>query len=145
MGKTIPIEDRISNRFVIDLMTGCWVWTGALSAGKYGSIFHEGRMQKAHRVMYRLRVGEIPAGLDLDHLCRNTRCCNPAHLEPVSRSENLKRSPLMDNNSQKTHCPSGHPYSGDNLIIRKTGWRLCLTCRKNHTTRWNAMRAQKHG
>ena len=139
------IEERFHSRYRVDEMTRCWNWTGALSAGSYGSIYKDGRMQKAHRVSYELLRGAIPHGLQLDHLCRNRRCVNPAHLEPVTASENILRSPLLDRQSHKTHCPSGHPYSGDNLIIRKTGWRACLTCRKSHTARWNAIRAQEHG
>ena len=32
----------------------------------------------------------------LDHLCRNTRCCNPEHLEIVSLRENIKRANLYN-------------------------------------------------
>jgi hypothetical protein len=34
-------------------------------------------------------------------------------------------------NKMKTHCPQGHPYSGDNLIVKKTGSRGCRQCRKD--------------
>src|ERR1043165_9731130 len=84
------IEERLTARISIDPVSQCWNWTGAISNGRYGSIYDQGRMQKAHRVAYSVEVGAIPHGTDLDHLCRNTRCCNPAHLEPVTRSENLR-------------------------------------------------------
>lgn len=70
--------------------SGCWQWT-ASTDGKYGVTRSDGRLQKAHRVSYELFVGQVPVGLDLDHLCRNTLCINPKHLEPVTRSENLRR------------------------------------------------------
>jgi hypothetical protein len=71
---------------------GCWEWTGAMSrATGYGKATMNGRSDGAHRIMYELIVGPIPTGLDLDHLCRNRICVNPAHLEPVTRSENVRR------------------------------------------------------
>jgi hypothetical protein len=71
---------------------GCWNWTGALSRNGYGRFGPQaGLTVGAHRFAYELLVGPIPEGLDLDHLCRNRRCVNPAHLEPVGRSENLAR------------------------------------------------------
>jgi hypothetical protein len=77
----------------------------------------------AHRASYTALVGVIPPGLFMDHLCR-TRCCvNPAHLEPVTNRENTKRGKALI-----THCPSGHPYSGDNLLISRHGSRYCKAC-----------------
>lgn len=66
----------------------CWVWLGALSPEGYGRV----GTKYAHRIVYEQHVGPIPPGLQLDHLCRNTRCVNPAHLEPVTRAENLARA-----------------------------------------------------
>jgi len=70
--------------------TGCWEWTAALRDG-YGRFWLAPRVQAAHRVAYQWLVGPIADGLHLDHLCRNTRCVNPAHLEPVTQRENLMR------------------------------------------------------
>jgi hypothetical protein len=36
--------------------------------------------------------GPVPVGLELDHLCEVRRCVNPAHLQPVTRTENVRRS-----------------------------------------------------
>lgn len=65
---------------------GCWVWTGDIQRG-YARL--AGRLM--HREMYRRIKGEIPEGLQLDHLCRNTACVNPDHLEPVEQKENVRR------------------------------------------------------
>ena len=35
----------------------------------------------------------------------------------------------------KTHCPHGHEYNAENLIIRKEGWRECKACRRKATHR----------
>ena len=69
---------------------GCWEWQGALNQG-YGVATCDGERGRVHRLVYARLVGEPPAGLDLDHLCRNRKCCNPLHLEPVTRAENLRR------------------------------------------------------
>lgn len=69
----------------------CWTWTGALTSGGYGSIWNGGKSCLAHRLAYQLTVGPVPDGLELDHLCRNTRCVNPEHLEPVARAEHAGR------------------------------------------------------
>jgi hypothetical protein len=81
--------------------------------------------QGAHRVAYELFKGPIPAGMDLDHLCRVRCCCNPDHLEPVTRKENLRRGL----NGQKTACYKGHPYTPENTYYRaNTGKKQCRLC-----------------
>lgn len=89
MPRPAPI-DRLASKIRVDA-NGCWRFTGAIQPNGYGYFFFEGRMRYAHRVAYQLHVGPIPAGHDLDHLCRVRDCCNPAHLEPVTRRENLRR------------------------------------------------------
>lgn len=108
---------------------GCWIWTGARQSRGYGSAAIPGtnRTTLAHRAIYELLVGTIPAGLTLDHLCRVKVCVNPDHLEPVSRAENVRRGPGAM--SKRTHCPQGHPYSGSNLYVHPRGSRECRTCR----------------
>jgi hypothetical protein len=112
----------------------CWPWPGALATGGYGTCQLEGRQVRAHRAAYQLTHGAIPKGLVLDHLCRNRACCNPAHLEPVTiRENNLRGVGVTSTNVAKTHCPQGHPYSGDNLFrrFRQSGWtRECWACRR---------------
>jgi hypothetical protein len=110
----------------------CWLWTGGKSRG-YGQFWWDGQMRPAHRVSFTARVGEIAAGLELDHLCRNRACVNPAHLEPVSGLENWARgeSPTVEN-VRKEACPKGHAYTPSNTYLHgpKRTWRMCATCHK---------------
>ncbi len=100
----------------------------------YGKTSIGKRSLRAHRVSYALRVGDIPPGLTLDHLCRNRACINPAHLQPVTITENLARGPA----AQRAACHRGHPLTGDNIYRTPRGSRNCKQCRREATRRWQA-------
>jgi transcriptional regulator with XRE-family HTH domain len=85
-----PIGERLAAKTEVDA-NGCWIWLGRINGFGYGEIKCGERRLKAHRVSYEHHVGPIPEGLDLDHLCRVRPCVNPEHLEPVTRSENVRR------------------------------------------------------
>ena len=80
--------------YIIDDETGCWNWQLDLNANGYGRVKAAGRMTYAHIVEWERMHGPVPAELVLDHICRNRRCCNPAHLEPVTHTENVRRSSI---------------------------------------------------
>lgn len=112
----------------------CWPWLASENGHGYGqfTVYIDGKMRAraAHRVVYQLLVGPIPEGLDLDHLCRSRICVNPAHLEPVTRRENLLRGiTLPAAEVERTHCPRGHAYDEVNTYLHG-GQRHCRACRR---------------
>jgi hypothetical protein len=104
------LADRLDMRSIRQ-PDGCWTWAGAHDPTGYGVVFGTldgGKRRKlyTHRVAYTLHVGPIPEGLDIDHLCRNRGCCNPEHLEAVTRRENLMRGEtLAAYHSRGEVCP----------------------------------------
>jgi hypothetical protein len=120
--------------------SGCWIWTGYRTKRGYGGFWFGSASKRAHRVAYEAVHGAIPAGLVLDHLCRNPSCVNPDHLEPVTDRENLMRGDtLATQNSTKTQCPEGHNYEGRNLVINN-GKRHCRSCALIRSRDWKRWR-----
>lgn len=103
---------------------GCWPYMGYRLPNGYGQYGSVG----AHRLAYQLHIGPIPAGLVVDHLCRNKVCVNPAHLEAVTQQENVRRAL---GSATRTHCTNGHELTDENSYIRKDRpeTKGCRTCR----------------
>lgn len=117
----------------------CWNWDKPNSEG-YGKITDQGIEFFAHRWAYLRFVGPIPQGLDLDHLCRNRACCNPWHLEPVTRKENVRRG--LQGELLNTHCKRGHEWTEENTYRRPDNptRRQCRACIE---IRWRAAEERK--
>ena len=122
----------------VDKTSSCWMWTGPKSYG-YGKFSIGRKTCLAHRFAYERLKGQIPNGLQLDHLCRNKACVNPEHLEPVTNRENALRAvPFIPKTNT---CQKGHELTTDNLVKWKAryGHKECLKCRHEY----NRIRRQK--
>lgn len=125
----------------------CWLWTGwARNQYGYGGFSFKKKHYLAYRIAYEQVVGEIPEGLEPDHLCKNPPCVNPAHLEPVTKSENDRRGRqgeyLREKQQAKTHCPQGHEYTPENTYTWH-GQRQCRTCKSEKNKQWYQQHPEK--
>ncbi len=146
-----PIE-RFKAKYVVltDLLhngTPCWIWVANLHAEGYGRFYLNGKRVLAHRFSYEYYRGPIQGGKEPDHLCRRKSCVNPFHLEAVTHIENMRRGDVWNVRTIKSHCPYGHPYSGDNLCIKggKRRCRECLKARKRESWARLRLRASEKG
>jgi hypothetical protein len=119
----------------------CWMWTAHIvphtGYGQFSFGGRPSRKQMAHRYAYEATVGPIPEGLHLDHLCRVRACVNPAHLEAVTQQENNRRAAAA--RVRVTHCPQGHEYAGDNLVVTPLNQYVCRTCRNARTKEYKRL------
>lgn len=165
--QSLRIRERLLAKVVVDLdgpwlmdESPCWRWTGRLTGG-YGQIGFNGRTAYAHRVAYELWFGPVPGSppggkrdgdnLDIDHLCRNRACINPAHLEVVTHKVNVMRGRAATAvNAAKTHCtPGNHEFTPENTYVSPDGkHRECRACRDgqkaNQAAWWDANRDRRN-
>ena len=145
--RTVDPKSRL-----IDLLevqpNGCWNWVSHISKFGYGTFWMDGSTRSAHRTSYRLFRGEIPDGLTIDHLCRNRRCVNPGHLEPVSMRENVvvrsTHSGMIIH--REGVCKHDHELVPENTRVyqwKNRVFRVCKECNRRRSREWQrAMRAR---
>jgi hypothetical protein len=98
--------------------------------GGYGIRYHNGKNCHAHRVAWEEVNGPIPEGMLVLHRCDNPPCVNTEHLFLGTNDDNMRDmiSKRRHWKQKVSHCPQGHPYSGSNLHVTKTGSRKCKSC-----------------
>lgn len=127
---------KYSDLIIPEPNSGCWFWMGQLNQHGYGRLRIDGHLRMAHRVAFETDRGPIPFGLEIDHLCRIKCCCNPDHLEPVTRSENIRRAvEHKRSHTDRTVCVNGHPLKLHEEI-RPNGHRRCTECARIGRRRW---------
>jgi len=116
----------------VDQTSYCWLWTGFKDDEGYGRFWWKGRNMGAHRWAFEYFRFAIPEGFEIDHLCRNTSCVNPDHLDAVTHLTNMHRS----GRAPQTHCAKGHEFTPENIGVRKYKGanrrpeRRCLRCHR---------------
>lgn len=133
MSKLPNMKKDAIQRFVAmieyDVISGCWIWKGNKANG-YGKFKLNSKDLRAHRLAYLYWKGEIPNGPVLDHLCRNSACVNPDHLEPVTQKQNINRG--RNYLRELTHCKNGHEFTKENTYVTPTRNRVCKPCRREN-------------
>jgi hypothetical protein len=121
----------------------CWLWLGAKKPSGYGNFRAFGRTVLAHRFSCELRHGTIPPGLQVDHLCFEPGCVNPAHLEIVTPQVNGARcrgGAAWQLNAAKTYCKNGHEFTPENTYVEpgRPNARSCRQCTRDAGARYFA-------
>ncbi len=139
-----PFIERFEAKYIPEPNSGCWLWTAFCTPRGYARLwdYEAGRDRLAYLMAYERFVGPVPKGLELDHKCRVTCCVNPAHLEPVTHLENMRRSQVglirRKKSLARTVCRNGHPLDEANRRIEKSRRVSCRVCDREKMRRLRA-------
>lgn len=139
--------EHLLAHYVVDGVTGCWLWAGRKDAIGYGDFRASGKRYKAHRLSFQFFKGPIPAGMGVCHSCDIPACINPQHLFAGSQLDNMRdaaaKGRVRNQNSGKTVCDKGHPLTPENTIRQmfrgKPNGRGCRECSR---ARWREYAAR---
>jgi hypothetical protein len=143
--KTKSVAERLKEKATTDPVTGCVVWRGAHTTAGYGVMTIGGKSFYTHRLAYELEHGALPPGVHVLHRCDNPPCINASggHLFAGSDSDNMRDMAAKGRSywQKKTHCPAGHEYAGENLLVYSspnggTG-RECRECKRQRSLAWD--------
>jgi hypothetical protein len=150
MGQMNSWEERFWTR--VNKTDGCWLWTGHIHSHGYGMLDlrvdgkKRDRPHRAHRLAFLLANGFEPqAPLEVCHTCDVRHCVNPQHLFVGTRSDNMRDCVAKGRQHQKrvTHCPQGHAYEGENLIVRPGSRRGCRACKNAANVAYRASKSRR--
>lgn len=132
------IKDFLRFWSKVEKTDSCWNWKAYTDKDGYGTFWYKGTNVKAHRFSYEITNEKISNELVIDHLCKNTSCVNPSHLEIVTIKENTLRGISFSAlNAKKTHCPKGHEYIENNTQLTNKGKsRKCRICSRKQWSMW---------
>lgn len=125
----LPAKDRFWSKVEVREVDECWEWLASKNKG-YGQFQSQRRPLPAHRVAYQLTFRNLDPDLVIDHLCGNPGCCNPHHMEQVSRFENVRRGSALGWRGRRTHCIRGHEFTEENTYWLRKNTRVCKKCRR---------------
>lgn len=129
--------DDIKARCSVD-NNSCWIWQGSKCGPGYGQAWYVDRKHVTHRLSYLFSKGEIPEGLEVDHICNVRLCQNPDHLRLVTHQENIDAREL-----NRKACKKGHPWIDINIRTLKSGARICYQCALIRANEWRHRNPEK--
>jgi hypothetical protein len=72
-----------------DVIEGCHLWKRCKNPDGYGQITYQGKLWKAHRLIWVLSNGSIEDNMHILHTCDNPSCCNIKHLKLGTHKDNM--------------------------------------------------------
>jgi hypothetical protein len=133
-------KNRLMRKVSKDQRTSCWIWGGGSTTSRGNARYGVMSNKLAHRVSYEIHKGPIPPHLQIDHVCRNTLCVNPDHLEAVTQHENIRRARFS---RYGNNCEKGHELTDENTWVEKNGCRHCRKCHAATEARRRARNFQR--
>lgn len=105
--------------------TGCLLWKRGNRGDGYVDLYITGvTSRRVHRISYELFAGEIPGGMDVDHICTVKNCVEPSHLRLLSRADN----------AVYRDRPEHHPDSGFTGVFfdsSRGSWAVAVDLRED--------------
>lgn len=116
-------------------MTNCIYPNSKSRSDGYAFMYYPPKRKaiKAHRAAWMLANGPVPKGMVLDHICKDRACINLEHLRVVTQQENIMAG--LHNIDNRSHCNQGHPFTKENIMVRKSGKRECAECNRERSRR----------
>jgi len=122
-------------------MTECKFLSNKPRSDGYVRVSHNYKMDYAHRYAYRQAYGEIPKGLEIDHICSNRACVNVEHLRAVTHLVNMSHAKTRSHHTG--YCRNGHDLSISGVYGKPPKGPACRECKREALRNWRKLQKEK--